>query len=71
MDEFVLVAAEQAVDLETAARVGRVQDAVRGQGSDDCNDCGAPIDDARRQAAPFAVRCVQCQTAAERRIGRM
>jgi phage/conjugal plasmid C-4 type zinc finger TraR family protein len=71
MDEFVVVAAEHAVELETAARVAQVQGAVRGQGSDDCNDCGAPIDAARRQAAPFAVRCAQCQAAVERQMGRM
>jgi phage/conjugal plasmid C-4 type zinc finger TraR family protein len=71
MDEVDLMAAEQAVELETAAGIAQVQGAVSGQGSDECHDCGAPIDDARRQAAPFARRCVQCQTAAERRIGRM
>lgn len=71
MDEVDVVAAERAVEQQTATRVAQVQGAVRGQGSDDCNNCGDPIDDARRKAAPFAVRCVQCQAAFERRIGRM
>jgi phage/conjugal plasmid C-4 type zinc finger TraR family protein len=71
MDEVDLVAAERAVEQQTAARVAQVQGAVSGQGSDDCNDCGDPIDAARRQAAPFAVRCVRCQAAVERQMGRM
>lgn len=67
MDEVDVVAAVQAVDLETAARVAQVRGATRGRGSDDCHDCGAQIEAARRQAAPFAVRCLPCQAAVERR----
>ena len=68
MDERDLVAAEQAVELERDARVAQVQGAVMGQGSDECQDCGEIIEPARRKAAPFAVRCVQCQSAAERQM---
>lgn len=31
-----------------------------------CVDCGEEIDPARREAMPRAVRCLQCQSAAER-----
>lgn len=31
-----------------------------------CRDCGDPIDAARLKAHPFAQRCIDCQTAAER-----
>ncbi len=71
MDEVDLMAAEQAVELETMARVSQVQGALVGQGSDECEDCGAEIEAARRQAAPFAVRCVHCQAEAERQMGMM
>lgn len=71
MDERDLVAAEYAVELERAARVAQVQGAVMGQGSDECQDCGEAIEPARREAAPFAVRCVYCQAAAERQMGVM
>ncbi len=40
---------------------------VAGEGSEDCEDCGAPIDTARRRAMPSATRCVGCQESAERR----
>lgn len=69
MDEVDLIAAERKVELATAARVSQVRGALAGSGSEDCRDCGAPIDVARRQAAPFAVRCVHCQMVAERRKG--
>lgn len=68
MDEVDVAAAVQAVELETAARVAQVCDATRGQGADECQDCGEPIEAARREAAPFAVRCVPCQAAVERRV---
>lgn len=33
----------------------------------DCIDCDKPIGDKRKQAMPSAVRCIQCQSAWERR----
>lgn len=33
----------------------------------DCENCGAEIPAARRQALPGATRCIPCQLAAERR----
>ena len=46
-----------------AAVLGRMQ----GQGADHCEDCGLMIPHARRKAAPWAVRCVDCQGIRERR----
>lgn len=57
---------------ETMARQARddQQQAIQRQlaqaGSADCEDCGDPIPDARRRAAPWAVRCTPCQSAFER-----
>jgi phage/conjugal plasmid C-4 type zinc finger TraR family protein len=33
----------------------------------ECEDCGEPIPEARRQAVPGCTRCVECQTAYEAR----
>jgi phage/conjugal plasmid C-4 type zinc finger TraR family protein len=71
MHELDLIAAELLVELDVAARVAQVQGALMGQGSDQCEDCGAVIEAARRRAAPFAVRCVHCQADAERQKGVM
>lgn len=32
----------------------------------ECVDCGNPIGDKRKQAVPYAVRCVACQSEFER-----
>lgn len=68
MQELDLIEAELKVEMGVAARVAQVQGALTGQGSDECEDCGQPIEPARRMAAPFAVRCVHCQAAAERQM---
>ena len=31
----------------------------------ECIDCGEPIGEKRKQAVPWAVRCIKCQTALE------
>jgi phage/conjugal plasmid C-4 type zinc finger TraR family protein len=59
---------EQAEALEQHMRDDALADAARalsGQGQDDCEDCGAVIPAARRQALPGAIRCVHCQQTAE------
>jgi phage/conjugal plasmid C-4 type zinc finger TraR family protein len=71
MNELDFIAAELLVELDVAARVAQVQGALMGKGSDQCEDCGAVIEAARRRAAPFAVRCVHCQADAERQKGVM
>lgn len=35
--------------------------AGRGLGAEDCEDCGTEIPAQRREAVPWAVRCVECQ----------
>lgn len=32
----------------------------------ECLECGEPISPARREAAPYATRCVECQSYVER-----
>nr|WP_255596822.1 TraR/DksA C4-type zinc finger protein [Cognatishimia sp. MH4019] len=41
--------------------------AVRQVGNSDCVECGRQIPEARRQAAPFADRCIDCQQDKERK----
>lgn len=36
-------------------------------GAADCEDCGAEIPTPRRQAAPWATTCIECQSIRERR----
>jgi phage/conjugal plasmid C-4 type zinc finger TraR family protein len=50
------------------ARARRV--VVGGVGSSTCEECGDEIGQARRVAAPWATRCVECQEMAERARGR-
>jgi len=38
-------------------------------GGRDCESCGDPIPRARLERVPTALRCVDCQAAAERRAG--
>ena len=33
----------------------------------ECIDCGVPIGQQRKQAVPWAVRCIRCQTAQEKK----
>ena len=33
----------------------------------ECIDCGEPIGEKRKQAVPWAVRCIKCQTAQEQK----
>lgn len=39
-----------------------IRRSMQGKGQDDCEDCGEVISPARRQYAPFAIRCVHCQS---------
>lgn len=65
---------EQAEALEESARAqGRanVARAMHGAGSDRCVGCGEAISSARRAAAPWAIRCINCQTGFERALRRL
>lgn len=49
---------------EALYQAGRPSE-YQGESNYECDDCGAPIPEARRQAVPGCTRCVFCQTYAE------
>ena len=70
MNERDLEHSEARVEQERDRSTRAVRAAVTHQGNADCIDCGEPISKARRRAAPFAERCLACQTAHERKARR-
>ncbi len=61
---------DRASGLEEADRIGgvaMVQARLQGQGAEECEECGIEIPRTRREAAPWAVRCVDCQSIREER----
>jgi len=67
MDERFLEYAQGAVQAEQERSIQQVSCALNTRGRIDCVDCGEEIEPARREAAPFAVRCITCQQMTERR----
>ena len=61
---------EERVERERDVAIARARSALRHPGADDCEDCGRPIGEARRQAMPSATRCIGCQEEAEGRKGK-
>lgn len=55
------LAAERA-EMERDAGIAVAAIALKQPGSTECIDCGDPISTKRRLAAPFACRCIDCQT---------
>lgn len=53
--------AEALSRAERDAGQARSSAALQQPGSEECVECGADIPEARRKAAPFALRCVPCQ----------
>lgn len=49
-------------DQERDAGIAEARTALKQTGSTVCIECGDPISDERRRAAPFACRCADCQT---------
>jgi phage/conjugal plasmid C-4 type zinc finger TraR family protein len=49
-------------EQEREAAVDAARASLKTRGSFDCTECGRPIPEQRRRAAPFAVRCIECQT---------
>lgn len=47
---------------ERDAMIAQAVAAVEAEGSAECESCGEPIPEKRRAAAPFARRCIECQT---------
>ena len=61
---------DRATGLEEADRIGGValvQARLQGQGAEFCADCDEEIPDARRNAYPSAVCCVECASIREGR----
>lgn len=56
---------EEMIALERDCGIARIAGSLAAHGSDDCADCGDPIDARRRAAMPSAKRCTDCQRAAE------
>lgn len=66
MSERLLERAELNIELETQVALTRMRAAMSAEGRTHCEDCGREIEAARRAAAPFAVRCLECQQSTER-----
>lgn len=52
-------------DAWTAERIRQASHHPMANNIADCVDCGQPIGQQRKQAVPWAVRCIKCQTALE------
>ncbi|MEW7865469.1 TraR/DksA C4-type zinc finger protein [Aeromonas diversa] len=63
----VIDRAQQQALMLTGLLIQRHQARPRPQGNGICGECGDPIPDARRQAAPGAERCLECQVRQEKR----
>jgi len=65
MDERYLDMAEALASQERAEAIAAAQRQVQTHGQEECEDCGELIPPDRRAAAPFAVRCLACQSGIE------
>lgn len=63
--DFMIEQAEARVARERDLKLEQATRLVAGFGRTDCRDCGRAIPEERRRAAPFAERCIECQTACE------
>lgn len=61
-------AVQEQIDDTVTDAVLRARASLRAaKGAMECDECGEPIPEARRQALPGARTCVQCQSARDRR----
>ena len=67
MDERDFDIAEAIAAAERDSAAARSSRVVNAPGQPDCEDCGAQLSAARVMAAPFATRCIACQTAFEKK----
>lgn len=57
-------AVQEQIDASVEDAVARARSRLpRGESLRECEDCGEPIPEARRQAVPGVRRCVGCQSA--------
>lgn len=61
LGNFAYELADLRAEQEREAGIAQAKALVRGIGSIICVDCPEPIPPARRRAAPFADRCIDCQ----------
>lgn len=59
--EQLMEQAEQRVEAEREREIAKATAVVTAAGAETCIDCGDAIPEARRYAAPWARRCVECQ----------
>lgn len=56
-----LAASQELINAALEDEIADAAAAISVRGRDTCAECGAAISAARRIAAPFAVRCIECQ----------
>ena len=62
-------AVQDQIDASVAEAVQRARSHIgRGQGLAECEECGAIIPPARRQAVPGVRRCLACQEAEDQQL---
>ncbi len=66
MRDCDLERSEMFIGAERDRAVAGVCATVAAQGRATCRDCGEEIEPARRAAAPFTERCLECQQSHER-----
>lgn len=66
MDENYIEQADALAQTERESSLQAIQTALRKPGLSHCADCEDPIPPERHAAAPWATRCINCQTAHER-----
>ena len=67
MDDVDLAQANQE-RFERKALAAQLASMPSGEAAEECEDCGEPIPEARRKAAPGCTRCIGCQQHFERRL---
>lgn len=66
ISNFAQELAEQRVEDERNTAIAKASGIVGRIGGRHCHDCGTEIRPERKQAAPFARRCLDCQTEQEK-----
>ena len=64
----MIEAAEANVGRERDNQIARIRAGLAAEGEDICVECDEPIGAARKAALPSAERCIDCQTAYERKM---
>jgi phage/conjugal plasmid C-4 type zinc finger TraR family protein len=66
MDEKYLEQAQALEQHQRSEAMYQHSKRLQGTGQADCEDCSEPIPGPRREAAPWVIRCIDCQTSFER-----